>query len=239
MKYAIISDIHSNLAALQNALDYIKTEKVDQIICLGDVVGYGPRPNECIELVKENCDVCLMGNHDHAVLGLTDIEYFNQYARDSVVWTQKHLDPENKKFLKNLPFTHEINGVLFVHSTPLKPEEWNYIFSDQDAQRNFDSYPNSLCFIGHSHIPVIFPYEKSSFFKEELQLDLNAERYIINVGSIGQPRNEDPRSCFVIYNDETHSIKYIRLEYDVKKTFQEIIDNKLSPFLAMRLLHGF
>lgn len=239
MKYAIISDIHSNLVALQNVLDYLKSNKVDKIICLGDVVGYGPRPNECVELVKENCDVCLMGNHDHAVLGLTDIEYFNQYARDSVVWTQKHITPENKNFLKNLPFTHKINNILFVHSTPLKPEEWDYIFSEQDARRNFDNISYDLSFIGHSHIPVIFPSDHPSYFKDELQLDLENERYIINVGSIGQPRNEDPRSCFVIYDDETQMINYIRLEYDVKKTFQEIIDYKLSPFLAMRLLHGF
>lgn len=239
MKYAIISDIHSNLTALQNVIDYLKAEKIDKIICLGDVVGYGPKPNECVELIKEHCEVCLMGNHDHAVLGLTDIEYFNQYARDSVIWTQKHISPENKKFLKSLPFTHEVDEILFVHSTPIHPEEWNYIFSEQDARRNLEHLSQNLVFIGHSHIPVIFKYNGSSETTDQLELDLQNERYIVNIGSIGQPRNEDPRSCFVIYDDQNQTINYIRLEYDVKKTFQEIIDNKLSPFLAMRLLHGF
>jgi diadenosine tetraphosphatase ApaH/serine/threonine PP2A family protein phosphatase len=239
LRYAIISDIHSNLVALQNALDSIKTANIDAVICLGDVVGYGPRPNECAELVKENCKVCLMGNHDHAVLGLTDINYFNQYARESVLWTQKTITPENKAFLKGLPFKQEMNDTLFVHSTPIKPEEWDYIFSEGDARRNLDSISQNLVFIGHSHIPVVFPYNQPSFFEEKFQLDLANERYIINVGSIGQPRNEDPRSCFVIYDDQEQSINYVRLEYDVKRTFQDIIEKKLSPFLAIRLLHGF
>jgi len=239
VRYAIISDIHSNLVALQNTLDYIKTAKVDSIICLGDVVGYGPRPNECVELVKENCEICLMGNHDHAVIGLTDISYFNQYARESVLWTQRTISPENKTFLKDLPFKHEVDSTLFVHSTPIKPEEWDYVFSENDARHHLDSISQSLVFIGHSHIPVVFPYDKSSFFEEQFQLDLEKERYIINVGSIGQPRNEDPRSCFVIYDDQEQSVNYVRLEYDVKKTFQDIIEKKLSPFLAIRLLHGF
>lgn len=220
-------------------MDYLKAEKISKIICLGDVVGYGPRPNECVEIVKENCEICLMGNHDHAVLGLTDIEYFNQYARDSVIWTQKHISPENKTFLKHLPFTHTMDEILFVHSTPIKPEEWNYIFSEQDARRNLEYISQNLVFIGHSHIPVIFQYDGSSLSADQLELDLQNERYIVNVGSVGQPRNEDPRSCFVIYDDQNQTINYIKLEYDVKKTFQEIIDNKLSPFLAMRLLHGF
>lgn len=239
MRYAIISDIHSNLVALQNALDSIKTARVDTIICLGDVVGYGPRPNECVELVKDQCEVCLMGNHDHAVLGLTDINYFNQYARESVLWTQRTISPENKSFLKGLPFKHEVNDALFVHSTPIKPEDWDYIFSENDARHHLDSISQNLVFIGHSHIPVVFPYNHPSFFEEKFQLDFDKERYIINVGSIGQPRNEDPRSCFVIYDDQEQSIDYVRLEYDVKKTFQDIIEKKLSPFLAIRLLHGF
>lgn len=239
MRYAIISDIHSNLEALQTAMEYIQSASVDTIICLGDIVGYGPRPNECVEIIRQNCQVCLMGNHDHAVIGRTDIHYFNQYARDSVLWTQKQLSPENKNFLKALPFTHEIGDTLFVHSTPANPEEWEYIFSDLDARQNLDSVFYKMIFIGHSHIPVVFPYHQPSFFKETFQVDLENERYIINVGSIGQPRNNDPRACFVIYDDTEMTVNYIRLEYDVKKTFQDIIEQKLSPFLATRLLHGF
>ncbi len=239
MRYAIISDIHSNLEALQKAMEYIESEKIESIICLGDVVGYGPRPNECVEIIRQNCEVCLMGNHDHAVIGLTDIHYFNQYARDSVLWTQKQLSPENKNFLKGLPFTHELDTTLFVHSTPNNPEDWDYIFSDLDARQNLNEIYHNLVFIGHSHIPVVFPFSQPSFLKEKFELDLENERYIINVGSIGQPRNNDPRACFVIYDDREATVEYIRLEYDVKKTFQDIIEKKLSPFLATRLLHGF
>lgn len=239
MRYAIISDIHSNLEALNSAMDYIEQDNIDDIICLGDVVGYGPRPNECVEIIRQNCKICLMGNHDHAVIGLTDINYFNQYARDSVLWTQKQLSPENKNFLKDLPFRYEMDEVLFVHSTPINPEEWNYIFSDYDARQNLTQISQNVVFIGHSHIPVIFPLDHPSFLKEQFQLDSEDERYIINVGSVGQPRNNDPRACFVIFDDKEKSIQYVRLEYDVKKTFQDIIEKKLSPFLATRLLHGF
>lgn len=238
MKIAVISDIHSNLEALKTALSFLQTQNISHIICLGDVVGYGPRPNECIESVKKYCTQCLMGNHDHAVLGLTDIYYFNQYAKETVLWTQRKLSVYNKGFLENLSFTYETDEALFVHSTPVDPEEWHYIFSEYEARQNLNQIPHRLVFVGHSHIPVVFSYNKGSFVESRIQLDLEKDRYIINVGSIGQPRDGDPRSCFVIYDDQQKSIEYIRLEYPVKKTYQEIIDNKLPPFLAMRLLAG-
>ena len=239
MKYAVISDIHSNLEALKTVLSYLQLQSIDKIICLGDIVGYGPHPNECINVVKSECDVCIMGNHDHAVLGLTDISYFNQFAKDSVIWTQSQLTNESKSFLTNLPFTFETEDTLFVHSTPVEPEEWNYILSSQEAKNYLEKINYKLVFIGHSHVPVIFSYEHGPVFEKSMSLDLKNERYIVNVGSIGQPRNKDPRSCFVIYDDVTNKIEYVLLDYDIKKTYQDIIERKLPPFLATRLLSGF
>lgn len=238
MKIAVISDIHANLEAFKSVLKFIKSKKISKIICLGDVIGYGPRPNECVEFARKNCEICLMGNHDHAVLGLTDIYYFNQYAKEAVLWTRRKLSTHNKAYLENLPFSYEMGDALFVHSTPIEPKEWNYIFSEQEARQNLDQVEQSLAFVGHSHIPVIFSYENGAFLEDEVELDVNKDRYVINVGSIGQPRDGDPRSCFVIYDDETHTVQYIRVDYPKKKTYQEIIDNQLPPFLAMRLLAG-
>jgi putative phosphoesterase len=238
VKIAVISDIHSNLAALTEALNFIRKEQVDKIVCLGDVVGYGPRPNECVELVRENCQICLMGNHDHAVLGLTDTYHFNQYAREAVNWTRRTLTIYNKAYLENLPFSHHENELLYVHSTPFHPEEWHYILSEYEAKQYLNKITQRICFVGHSHIPVIFSDQKGSFYEEETELDYKNSKYIINVGSIGQPRDGDPRLCFVLLDTESGLLKYVRLEYPVQETYDEILENKLPPFLAMRLLAG-
>ncbi|GAB4368507.1 MAG: metallophosphoesterase family protein [Calditrichia bacterium] len=238
MKIAIISDIHANLAALRESLDYIKKEKVDKIVCLGDVVGYGPRPNECVELVRKHCQVCLMGNHDHAVLGLTDTYHFNQYAREAVNWTQRTLTLHNRAFLESLPFSHHENELLYVHSTPIYPEEWHYILSEYEANQYLKQIKQHVCFVGHSHIPVVYSTERKSFYLEEAILDFKKQKYIVNVGSVGQPRDGDPRLCFVIFDTDSGLLRMVRLEYAVQETYSEILENQLPPFLAMRLLAG-
>jgi len=238
LKIAVISDIHSNLTALKTALDYIDKQAVDKIVCLGDVVGYGPRPNECVELVRRKCSICLMGNHDHAVLGLTDTYHFNQYARDAVLWTRRTLTLQNKAYLESLPFSHHENELLFVHSTPVYPEEWHYILSDFEAKEYLNKISQKVCFVGHSHIPVVFPFRDHSYYKEESRLDIENQKYIINVGSVGQPRDGDPRLCFVLFDSDSSSLQFVRLEYPVQETYNEILENQLPPFLAMRLLAG-
>jgi predicted phosphodiesterase len=238
VKIAVISDIHANLEALKTTLNYLHSQKITRIICLGDVVGYGPRPNECIELVKLHCEKCLMGNHDHAVLRLTDIHYFNQYAKEAILWTRRQLTHIHKAFLDNLPFTYETADTLFVHSTPVEPKEWHYIFSETDVRQNFEHVPHRLIFIGHSHIPVIFSRQKGIIKETSLQLDLANDRYIINVGSVGQPRDGDPRASLVIYDDQKRTLEYVRLPYPIEITSQEIINHNLPRFLAMRLFAG-
>lgn len=238
MKIAVISDIHSNFEALNTVISHLKQTGVDKIVCLGDVVGYGPRPNECVELVRQNCQTCLMGNHDHAVLGLTDTYHFNQYARDAVLWTQRTMTTNNKAYLENNPFSHHENEILYVHSTPVHPEEWHYILSEYEAKQYLARIKQKICFVGHSHIPVIFSSEEGSFFKENINLDLKNNKYIVNVGSVGQPRDGDPRACFVVLDTDSGTLDFVRLEYNVQKTYDEILENKLPPFLAMRLLAG-
>lgn len=238
MRLAVISDIHSNLAALRTALDIIKKENVDKIVCLGDIVGYGPRPNECIDLIRKHCQVSLMGNHDHAVLGLTDTYYFNQYAREAVNWTRRTLTLNNRAYLESLPFSHHENEILYVHSTPIHPEEWHYILSDYEAKQYLDTLKQRICFVGHSHIPLIFTTDRGSFYKEEIELDSHNQKYIINVGSIGQPRDGDPRLCFVILDTKSGQLRFIRSDYPIDETYNEIMENQLPPFLAMRLRAG-
>ncbi len=238
MKIAVISDIHSNLTALKEAFGYIKEDNVDKIVCLGDIVGYGPRPNECVDIIRKNCPVSLMGNHDHAVIGLTDTYYFNQYAREAVNWTRRALTIQNKTYLENLPFSHHENEILYVHSTPVHPEEWHYILSDFEANQYLEKINQKICFVGHSHIPVVFASEDGSFYKEKIDLDFKNQKYIVNVGSVGQPRDGDPNLCFVILDTDAETLEYIRLEYNVQETYDEILENKLPPFLAMRLLAG-
>lgn len=238
MRVVVLSDIHSNLAALRTAFHYIEKLKPHKIVCLGDIVGYGPRPNECVELVQQKCQIYLMGNHDHAVLGLTDTYHFNQYARDAVNWTRRALTIQNKAFLENMTFFHSENEILYVHSTPIQPEEWHYILSEYEARQYMQRMKQQLCFVGHSHIPVIFSSADPARYQEEFDVSDKKKKYIINVGSIGQPRDGDPRLCFVLYDTEKEKIKFFRLDYPIQETYQEILENKLPPFLAMRLFAG-
>jgi len=235
---AVISDIHSNLTALQTALNYILEIKPDKIVCLGDIVGYGPRPNECVELIHQNCQISLMGNHDHAVLGLTDTYHFNQYAREAINWTRKTLTIQNKAYLENLTFSHHENEILYVHSTPVHPEEWHYILSEYEARQYLEKMKQNICFVGHSHIPILFGTDKKPIYEEEIDLDLEREKYIVNVGSVGQPRDGDPRLCFVLLDTVSGILKFIRLDYPIQETYDEILENQLPPFLAMRLFAG-
>jgi len=235
---AIISDIHANLEALETALAYIQQRKITTIVSLGDIVDYGPRPNECVELVKKKCNISLMGNHDHAVVGGTDIRYFNIYAQQSVLWTRQHLLKSNLDYLSHLPFTHEENQVLYVHSTPLHPEEWDYILSNTEAQYYFKYTNYPLIFIGHSHFPVIFSHNQGMLEPKTTKLDLTHDRYIVNVGSVGQPRDGDPRLCFVIFDPQEATVEYVRLQYNIDKTAEEIRKVGLPDYLANRLYRG-
>ncbi len=234
MRIAIISDIHSNLEALTKAFEIIDTKNVDEIVCLGDIVGYGANPNECVELIRKRVKYVVMGNHDYAVaVDPAELFYFSSYARESDLWTREVLTKENLDFLKSLPFTISLKNLLFVHSAPAQPREWEYIFTEAQAKVQFQYFKEKICFIGHSHFPGIFP--ENGFYNGKL--DRNT-RYIINVGSIGQPRDGDWRLCFGIFDMGTWTYEEIRSEYDVEKASVKIIQNGLPEFLARRILIG-
>ncbi len=236
MAIAVISDIHGNLEALSTALGYIDEQGIKEIYCLGDIVGYGPNPNECIEIVRQRCKVVLMGNHDYAAIGMARIEYFNQFAKMATYWTMDRLSKENQEFLKQLPFMHQTDMMIFVHSSPSNPSHWYYILSIEDARMEMESFKQNVCFIGHSHVPVVFTKDKA--LKSDTKIEQN-QKYIVNVGSIGQPRDGDPRLSFAIFEPGDGSLKYIRLNYNIDKTYQKIIKSGLPTFLAERLLKGY
>jgi predicted phosphodiesterase len=238
MKIAILSDIHSNLEALETAFEYIDKEDISKVYCLGDIVGYGPNPNECIEIIRERCDVVLMGNHDYAALGLANIEYFNDYAKASVFWTISSLEQDNLDYLHDLPFSYKGDNFLLVHASPSTPPHWHYVLSHDVAMMEMRHFEQNICYIGHSHVPII--YSKNGAYRNSpIKIETKSQKYIINVGSIGQPRDGDPKLCFAVLDTENNQFEYIRLDYRVNRTYEKIIKSGLPVFLAERLLKGY
>ncbi|MCI4624816.1 MAG: metallophosphoesterase, partial [Candidatus Magnetoovum sp. WYHC-5] len=207
MPYAVISDVHSNLSALHAVLkDIERRQEVSAVYFTGDVVGYGPKPDECIDIIKEHCNICLAGNHDWAVIGYTDISYFNENALKASLWTRSVISDEhieditNFKIIKKMP---DLNA-MFVHSTPDAPEDWKYIFTTSDAEHCFQHFDHQFCFIGHSHFPGIFEKKADGDiveYKGSIKIN-ETSRYIINSGSVGQPRDGDPRASYVYINGD-------------------------------------
>jgi len=240
MRYAVISDIHANLTALKAVLKDIEKRLVDEIICVGDIVGYGARPVECTKLVKTRCRKCVAGNHDWAVLGKTDFSNFNKNARDAISWTIEKLDISEKKYLSELTLKEDFGEFVVVHSTPDRPEKWNYLKHKDQTPLIFSSFKHRICFIGHTHVPMIW-IEDSTRRKPEFGKKIslqNENRYIINVGSVGQPRDKDPRACFVVYDDSHRNVVFHRVEYDVEKASQNILNEGLPENFASRLHVG-
>jgi diadenosine tetraphosphatase ApaH/serine/threonine PP2A family protein phosphatase len=239
--YIIFSDIHSNLEALEAVRKVIGEIAPDKVLCLGDVVGYGASPRECIDLNREMCSVTVAGNHDCGVTGQTDITYFNRYAREAIIWTAKALDEAGMRFLRDLPLTHtEADRFRLVHSTPQDPARWNYIFTHQQAMEEFKAFTEAICFIGHSHQPCIFEMmDEETIIMNTDHVDVRSDRrYIVNVGSVGQPRDGDPRACLCLYDDERSDVTIIRVPYDIEGDQNRIRTTGLPPVLANRLSWG-
>lgn len=240
MNYAVVSDVHSNLEALKAVLKDIKKRKISEIIFLGDAVGYGPNPNECIDLLRENCKFFLAGNHDWAAIGLADIEYFNEYARAAILWTTEVLTEENRNIIKTFQLIGEIKkeDIFLVHSTPKEPEAWHYLLTLWDAEVNFHYFGQKICILGHSHQPFVIerlPSAEMVTYKNRARLG-KSERYIINAGSVGQPRDGDPRACYAIMSDE--GIEFVRVEYNIEKTQMKMHEAGLPLPLIQRLESG-
>ncbi len=241
MKAAIISDIHSNLEALQAVIKDIKKRRIKNIFCLGDLVGYGANPNECIELCFKEADAIIAGNHDWATIDKTDVSNFNKIAAAAVKWTKEHISSENLKRLQELPLTQKIGDLFLVHSTPDHPEEWRYLFTLEEFQMAFKHFDAQICCIGHSHIPGAAFQDTNGYtdlVRENPFPIIKKRKFIINAGSVGQPRDLDPRASYVIYDGNKNSIDFIRIEYNIPLASQKIIDAGLPEQLAERLLVG-
>ena len=241
MKFGFFSDVHANLEALKACIIDFQSEKLDKIYFLGDAVGYGPYPNECVSLINDVAEVKLMGNHDYAALGLMETDYFNQYAAESMGWTKNSLSKKTVEIMSNFELKHMINDALLVHSSPREPELWHYILDMDDAIESFDYFTEKMCLIGHTHRPFIV-YKRTSGECEltnELRESLSHDRrYLINIGSVGQPRDGDPRSCYLIYDSEEGVVRHKRVAYNVKATQKDMAKIGLPEFLIERLAVG-
>ena len=241
MKYVIISDIHGNLEALEAARKEIDRIGPDKILCLGDLVGYGAAPNECVESAREIIDLCVAGNHDFGAVGRTDIAYFNMYAREAILWTAETLKQDVFDYLNGLSLTEaEGNDILIVHATPREPERWNYIFTHEQALEEFRTFAERICFVGHSHQPMIYELmDEETLIVNADHVDVMAgRRYLVNVGSVGQPRDGDPRASICLYDTDSGEIGIRRVEYDIEGAKKRINDAGLPAVLANRLSWG-
>lgn len=241
MRYAIISDIHSNIEAFEAAMEDIERAGVDRILFLGDIIGYGPNPNECMDLLLKTADLCLAGNHDWALVGLTDTSYFNPFAKAALDWTGEVLRPDLKDFLARQRPADLFATFQVAHSSPKEPEKWKYILSHKDAIENYPFLERDLCFIGHSHQPIIIEYlapdQVRALRGNFMTLEPN-RKYIVNVGSIGQPRDGIPDGRWVIYDAEVNSIEFRRVPYDVAATQRKMEAAGLPRYLIERLAAG-
>lgn len=243
MKYGIFSDVHGNLEAFEAVLEAFHQENVESYIFLGDIVGYGAEPKKCIQILKDlidksNC-ICVAGNHDYAACGLTETENFVHYAKEAISWTKDQLEESDKEFLAQMKLVHQEEDFTIVHANLVAPEKWHYIFDIDDAYPNFKLLQKQICFIAHSHKPVIFVKRESVdwFVEEKIEIQKDA-KYIINVGSVGQPRDENPKSSFAIYDTDAGLLEIRRCDYDIKMAQKKIVEAGLPSVLAERLSLG-
>jgi diadenosine tetraphosphatase ApaH/serine/threonine PP2A family protein phosphatase len=232
VRLAIISDIHANLEALERVLEDIEAAEADRLVCLGDIVGYGPDPSACLDLIRERADICVLGNHDAAVFSLTERAFFNPNARLAVDWTASQLSADDIAYLKGLPYRVSSDNYLFVHSAPRAPEQWDYVFSGMEARMYGRHFHERICFIGHSHVPGLYPIDAG------VRGYSHDRRFLINVGSVGQPRDGDWRSSYGLLDTVAGSYENRRLEYDVDSTARKLVSRGLPRRLAERLKVG-
>ncbi|MGQ9705674.1 MAG: metallophosphoesterase family protein [bacterium] len=261
MKIAIISDIHGNLEALSYVINEIIREDVDSIINLGDTVGYGADPDKCldvlmflcgidiavpseipkkVEKLKEKCLKRVAGNHDWGVISKIPKSWFNEMAVRALIWTESQLSERHRNFLDGLPLVEQYNGTFIVHSSPINPEEFNYVIRPEHAYASLKRTEEKVIFIGHSHIPGIFVLkdDKVTGGWEYEHILSDDEKILVNVGSIGQPRDSDPRASYAIYNTKERAIRIIRVEYDIEKAVDKIKSAGIPERYAERLKWG-
>ena len=240
-RYAILGDIHANLEALQTVLDDARAHAVTDFVCVGDVVGYNADPVACIRIVRDELGCpTVRGNHDHYCShNEEELNDFQPLAASAIAWTRRQLSEEDARWLSNLPLSKVVGGFTLVHSTLDVPERWGYVFDQLDAESHFTYQKTPLCFHGHTHVPLV--YEKRREVVRLPSADVRlapGTKYFINTGSVGQPRDGDSRSSYVIYDTETRTVSFRRLAYDVAATMEKIRRAGLPERSATRLAAG-
>ena len=244
MRAAVVADIHSNLEAFQAVLEDVERRGgVDELWCLGDLVGYGPNPREVIALLREHPHVCIAGNHDWAATGKIDTSLFNPHAAAAAHWTRQQLTPQEVQYLNQLPLVTSKGDFTMAHGSPRDPI-WEYLLSEGTALANLEHFQTPYCLVGHSHMPFICHIIESSMkcvFKEfpvGAPVDLEEDRLVINPGGVGQPRDRDPTSSYAIYDGEQGTICHYRVPYDIPSTQEKMRQVGLPERLITRLSHG-
>ncbi len=239
MKYAIIADIHANLEAFQVVLEDIQAQKCTHVACLGDVVGYGANPKECLDIVRQMNIPCVKGNHDEMCSVDDNMEGFNPAAAEAVLWTRQQLNEDDKKWLRDLKYIRLVTSFTIVHATLDMPQRWGYVFEKLAAAASFTYQNTSVCFFGHTHVPVAFIRDTvvrgGTYSKFRVE---PGRKYFVNVGSIGQPRDGNPKAAYVVYDMDEGSIELRRLDYDIATAQSKILNAGLPPRLAERLAVG-
>ena len=243
MKYGIFGDIHGNYDALLAVLEAFEKERVDVLICLGDIVGYGAEPRECIKKVRDLKCLTLAGNHDHAAIERLDVEFFNAFARQAALWTRQQLTDDDKQYLAGLGFADHHMHFATVHGSLHGPELFNYIATIFDAELSFDALDKPVLFYGHTHIPLTFFDTTPMTYTMESEIRVTSEtKALVNVGSVGQPRDENANASYAVYDlDETTGegvVRIKRVPYDVASAAKKILAAGLPEPLAIRLELG-
>ncbi len=239
MKFAIIADIHANLEAFQVVLEDCKKQQVTHYACLGDVVGYNANPKECLDIVRTMNMPCVKGNHDDYCSSEEHLEGFNPAAAEAVNWTRKQLTEDDRQWLRDLKYTRMVTNFTIVHATLDGPQRWGYVFDKLAAAASLTYQNTSVCFFGHTHVPVAFMKDSVvrggtySKFKTE-----PGKKYFVNVGAVGQPRDNNPKSAYVVYDTDDGTIEIRRLDYDIATAQKKILAAGLPERLAERLAYG-
>ena len=239
MRFAIFSDIHSNLEALEAMLADANENRCTNFVCLGDVVGYNANPHECVERVREMDCPIVKGNHDEQASLSKSSRDFNELAEHAISWTRDHLTDADKEWLRGLCLQQSVGDFTIVHATLDTPGQWSYVFNTLDAAASFTYQHTAVCFFGHTHVPMAFVRDEGirRVKIEHLRID-PAKKYFINVGSVGQPRDGDWRAAYCIYDVDANDVEQRRVPYDVETAQEKMIKAGLPPLLAKRLAIG-
>jgi predicted phosphodiesterase len=241
LRYGVFGDIHGNLHALRAVLKAYESERIDTYLCTGDLVGYGAFPKECIDIARDLCEHVVAGNHDFAVCGRLTLEFFNSYAKSAVLWTREALSDEDLAYLRALPLMMQVNAfVTLAHATVYDAHTFDYIQTQYDAHLSLQELGTPCGFVGHSHIPITFALKNEVVsWTMEPTIDLDTcEKVLVNVGSVGQPRDENPMAAYAILDTDERKIWIKRVEYDIDGAVAAIAEHKLPDILGERLRLG-